>query len=82
MSIVIRMTFYATECPDGTIHVQNVVMGHLGQHHVHTKESFQRWKKNVRDEDLKVSKGECNCGLKPGDVKEYDGQVWHNKKWE
>jgi hypothetical protein len=32
--------------------------------------------------EVKVVKGECNCGLKPGDVKEYDGYVWHNPKWE
>jgi hypothetical protein len=76
-----KMYFYAVECPDGTVHVQNYVGPYRGQHHVHSKESFERWRRE-NGLEVKVVKGECNCGLKPGDVKEYDGNVWHNPKWE
>jgi hypothetical protein len=37
------MTFYCTREKDGTIHVQNAVMGMMGQHHVHTPEDFKSW---------------------------------------
>lgn len=73
------MSFYATECPDGTIHVQNFVMGLKGQHHVHSKESFKRWSQG---KTVNVDKGECDCGLKLGDCREYDGNEWHSEKWE
>ena len=33
-----EMTFYCTVAPDGSIHVQNAVMGHLGQHHATPEE--------------------------------------------
>ena len=75
----IDMRFFATECPDGTIHVQNIVAGYKGQHHVHSKESFERWRKG---KDVVIEKGTCDCGLKAGDCREYDGHVWHSKKWE
>ena len=83
--MTVKMHFFATECPDGTIHVQNYVGAYRGQHHVHSKESFEKWKQKTETElgvSVDMEKGECNCGLKPGDVKEYDGHVWHNEKWE
>jgi len=76
----ISMSFYATETPDGNVHVQNAVMGMLGQHHVHTQGSYARWKREPKV-TVKASKGTCDCGLKPGDVREYDGKVWHSDKF-
>lgn len=82
---VIRMYFFATECPDGTVHVQNYVQALKGQHHVHSKESFERWRKKTEEEtgeEVSLSEGECDCGLKAGDCRECDGYLWHNEKWE
>lgn len=84
-SLTFKMKFIAVECEDGTVHVQNIVEGpyisYLGQHHVHSKDGFKKWcmENNLT---IEVVKGKCNCGLKPGDVKEYDGYVWHNPKFE
>jgi hypothetical protein len=79
---MIEMHFYIVKNPDGTYHVQNVVMGMLGQHHVHTEKGFKEWSKNIDKRFIHFMDGVCNCGLKPGDVKEYDGKVWHNEKYE
>ena len=43
----IEMHFYTTKTPDGSIHVQNAIMGHFGQHHVHSEEGFKRWVKDT-----------------------------------
>lgn len=75
------MTFTVTECPDGTLHVQNLVGMYLGQHHVHSKKGFEEWKKKAGPEakgSLKTEKGVCNCGLKPGWVRECNGKDWFN----
>lgn len=81
--ITIRMSFYVTITPDKMYHVQNVIMGQLGQHHIHNKKSYDKWKKGIRQENITISEGECNCGLKKsGDVREYDGREWHNKRFE
>ena len=63
-----QMTFYCTKEADGTIHVQNAIMGALGQHHVHTPEDFEVWRK---DTEVKWLKGTapCDCGLKAGEVR-------------
>lgn len=77
------MQFYARETPDGLIHVQNAIMGKNGQHHAHDKDSFERWQKGIDKENIHFEKTEsCDCELKSGDVKEYDGKVWHNDKFE
>jgi len=60
------MKFYWNKEPDGTIHVQNMVMGLYGQHHVHTKADFKKWSKNIAPENLIEIKGKCGCGLKAG----------------
>jgi len=52
---------------DGSIHVQNAVMGMFGQHHVHDKKGFEEWKKGVNEEDIIYIDGECDCGLQIGD---------------
>lgn len=81
--MTIRMTYHVTITEDGFYHVQNVVMGHLGQHHVHTKKGYEFWLKNINNkEDIKVSKGKCNCDLNAGDVREYDGHIWHKQEFE
>ena len=73
----------ATIYDDGTVHVQNTIMGMSGQHHVHTLKGYRRWKKDVthaRDtEETKATPGaRCNCGLVSGQTREYDGKVWEN----
>lgn len=78
--------------PDNTVHVQNIaIMGFMvagGQHHVYSKQGFDNWVKRsgIRKEDIHPVKTSgalpCGCGLKPGDVREYDGHVWHNGRFE
>lgn len=80
--MIFRMVHYVTITQDGLYHIQNYIMGKAGQHHVHTKKGFQNWKKNVNKEDIKISKGSCNCGLNIGYVKEYDGHIWHSKNFK
>ena len=82
-----EMKFIVRRNPDGTVHVQNVIlfMGiHYGQHHVHTEEGFRKWleKAGIKEEQLIYEDGECNCGLKPGYVREYDGKTWYNPDFE
>jgi hypothetical protein len=83
MAFPIEMHFYVVKAPDGTYHVQNVVLGKLGQHHVHSEKSYEKWAQNI-DKRLIHYLGEkpCDCGLKCGDVREYDGRVWHNPEFE
>ena len=83
-----RITFAVTVTPDGLHHVQNVVAGLSGQHHVHTAESFARWREPkdglhaVEDDDIRKGEGECTCGLAVGDVRDHTGRVWHNEEFE
>jgi hypothetical protein len=79
---MVEMYFYVYKNPDGTIHVQNIVMGRLGQHHVHSEKSFEEWKKGIPEHLIHYMGTSCNCGLRAGDVMEYDGRVWHNPKFE
>ena len=72
------MVFVVQLTPDGNCHVQNMVGGYLGQHHVHTEAGFEKWKKGVSEEDLRIARGRCSCGLKPSQVREYDGKVWQS----
>lgn len=69
----LRMRHYVTRTPDGLIHVQNTVMGYLGQHHVHTKEQFEEWiikEGNIVAEDIFELEGKsCDCGLKAGEMR-------------
>jgi hypothetical protein len=70
--------------PDGLYHVTNIVMGMRGQHHVHSKEGYERWKAHnkIPDEKIIIGEGNCNCGMRPGDVEEYDGHKWHSDRFE
>jgi hypothetical protein len=78
-----EMHFYVVKTPDGLYHVQNIVAGHLGQHHVHSEKSYERWAQKVDKRLIHyLGERECNCGLKCGDIREYDGTVWHNPKFE
>jgi len=78
----IKMRFAVDITPDKLYHVTNMVMGRKGQHHVHTKEGYEQWKHGIADDDIFIGEAECDCGLKPGDVKEYDGHTWHNYKFD
>jgi hypothetical protein len=64
-----KMHFYVTITKDGLYHVQNTVMGMMGQHHVHTKEGYRKWKIGIEKEYLHISNGKC-CDMKDGEVKE------------
>ena len=74
--LTFKMRFYVHKTPDGLYHVQNAI-GHLvGQHHVHTEQSFSDWSKQVEKDEIKMlDNGPCDCGLGPGDVREYDGKT-------
>ncbi len=63
-----EMTFYCTRAPDSTVHVQNAVLGFLGQHHVHSPEDFERWKVGIPESRIVwLAAAPCDCGLKPGE---------------
>jgi len=84
---MMEMHFYVIKTKDGLYHVQNVVTTDVGiffgQHHVHTEEGFKKWARNVKEENIHfLGEGECNCGLRAGDVREYDGREWHSKELE
>lgn len=65
---MITMQFYVFTDSDGNVHVQNAVAGMLGQHHVHTPEDFERWRKD--SDDVREMGGSCGCGLQPGQVRD------------
>jgi hypothetical protein len=48
------------------VHVTNVVMGCVGQHHVHTPAGFKRWAKGVEPRALDTKTlakcDPCDCG--------------------
>ena len=67
------MRFYVSKSPDGLYHVQNAVGGYLGQHHVHTKASFESWSKDM--ENIEMLDGPCDCGLTAGQVRDHNGNV-------
>ena len=78
MMRTIEMHFYVNRNKDGSVHVQNAVMGMLGQHHVHSKKGFEKWKQDVEESCIKdLGGGECDCGLKIGDVKDHHGNIKH-----
>ena len=77
----IRMQHIATRTPDGLIHVQNYVQGLMGQHHIHTEESFRRWNEH-HEAKVEVEDGKCDCGLeKAGMVRAHDGHVSFNDRF-
>jgi len=82
-SFMLSMDFYAHRDPGGNWHVQNAVMGHLGQHHVHSPAGFEKWRKTTSKKCLHLSDKvfKCSCGLGPGDCREYDGEVWHGEEY-
>ena len=75
-----RMHFYVTITPNGAYHVQNAVAGLLGQHHVHSKAGFERWRQP--SDDLVESYGDCDCGLQVSQVRDHTGHVWNNPNFE
>ena len=74
------MRFHVSITLDGSYHVQNAVAGLLGQHHVHTPESYHKWLKES-DEICLLDDGPCDCGLIPGQVRNHNGKVWTNPKF-
>lgn len=69
------MTFHVTRENDGTIHVQNVLGGMLGQHHVHTPEGFDAWR-TPGDEIVETQGASpCTCGLQPQEARSHLGNV-------
>jgi len=82
--MMIDVRFAVDITPDGLYHVTNVVMGMRGQHHVHSKESYERWKAqgNISDDRIIIGEGTCDCGMNPGDVEEFNGRRWHNDRFE
>lgn len=79
---MIEMHYYVIITSNKEVHIQNMVMGYEGQHHIHTWKGLLKWKENIDKKFIHIEHGECDCGLKIGDVKEYSGEVWHNKKFE
>lgn len=67
--MTIEMIFYCTREKDGTIHVQNAVMGMMGQHHVHTEAGFAEWRVGLDEHNIKWLQGTapCDSGLKAGE---------------
>jgi hypothetical protein len=66
---MLEMTFYVTREDDGTVHVQNTIGGLFGQHHVHTPEGFEEWRKpSDHIEEMQNTKP-CTCGLAPGEMR-------------
>ena len=72
-----EMVHYWHEDQNGLIHVTNMLLGMEGQHHVHTKEGFARWKKmtGVGKNCMRLDATQCNCGLKPGQARSRGGRV-------
>jgi hypothetical protein len=71
-SFMVTMRFYWHVDSKGLVHVQNWVGAYAGQHHVHTKKDFAKWRKTVAAGDLiHMRKATaCDCGLKAGEVRE------------
>jgi len=78
----VEMHFYATKTVDSNVHVQNVVMGLMGQHHVHTPKGFEKWIAEIDEQYLHISDGECSCGLQPGQVRSHSGKVTFNEEFK
>jgi hypothetical protein len=78
------ISFIVSKTTDGLIHVQNIVGGHDGQHHVHSEKGFEKWKKESVPKDITISivPGACACGLTVGQVKEINGKIWLNANFE
>lgn len=73
------MRFYVHRNEDGSVHVQNALMGHAGQHHVHSPEGFDEWRS--KGDDIVEQSGQCNCDLSIGQVRDANGRVWDNPKF-
>jgi hypothetical protein len=73
-----HMTFYCSKNADGLIHVQNAIIGMMGQHHVHDGAGFAAWANNppvISNNDIVWLEGalktkDCDCGLGNGEVKD------------
>ena len=76
---MLTMMHYVTETPDGLLHVTNAVGGMIGQHHVHTPESFDGWMGGRPDlgigpvdpSNIEREAGTCSCGLESGEMRDH-----------
>ena len=86
MAIPTKMVHYVTKTPDGLYHVQNMVvpMAMKGQHHVHTEKGFNNWVEEVgiAEDNLRISEGNCGCGLIASQVRDHHGRVSKNTRFE
>ena len=80
----LQMRFYVFQTPDGNYHVQNMVGGYEGQHHVHSPQSFDKWSKEIAGlgNIEMLDPASCDCGLVPGDIRGHTGKIQHNAEFE
>lgn len=78
------ISFAVSKTGDNLIHVQNIVGGHEGQHHVHSEKGFEKWRKESvpKGIEIKIEPRACPCGLTVGQVKEINGKTWLNANFE
>ncbi len=60
------MTHYVFRNGDDEIHVQNMVGGMFGQHHIHDAASFKAWVAEIPGKQLSEMKLTCDCGQTDG----------------
>lgn len=70
---MVLMTFHTYRGADGSVHVQNAVMGALGQHHVHTPEEFETWRKP--GDQIIEHNAICSCDLAVGQARDHTGKI-------
>ena len=75
-----KMDHVATVTGDGSVHVQNLLGGYLGQHFRMTAENFAAWRQMLRtrygDEVSDPTPGQwCACGLEAGQCRDDKGAV-------
>lgn len=67
---MVEMVHYVSWNQDGTVHVQNAIMGMLGQHHVHTPEGFEAWLYPSASVETLEGATDCPCGLSAGEMRD------------
>lgn len=67
--------------PDGACHVQDVHRFSLGQHRVYGAAAYARWRRSVTGGvPVEERQAACDCGLAPGQVREFTGTTWVDPK--
>jgi hypothetical protein len=75
-----KIDHVATVTGDGSVHVQNLLGGYLGQHFRMTAENFAAWRQMLRtrygDEVSDPTPGQwCACGLEAGQCRDDKGAI-------